>query len=485
MGKFHAKLAVLLFVAVLLAAQSLSPALAQDDDPQPVVYAVMFYSPTCAHCHKVMTEDYPKMHEEFGDQFVILFIDASTPTGNQLFNDGCDAYDIPSEGRGVPMMFLGEHVLVGDIDIPETAPVLVREGLEEGGIGYPNIPGIGPIFETAFASATQQALEIQQTQAAQPTSSEATPEAPAATEENPAVAEAGGGQSPSGTGMDAPGADTFVKPALSERLAHDPIANTLAIGVLLGLVVSAGGLTVNGFGSLDASEQEPPSWLSGETVWRISLLTALLALGLSITLLFQPAGGPLAMPMALGAMLSLLAAVIGMLNARSAPKTPSRRGRRSRRSRRVRRDTALPAWLLPVVAVGGLMVAVYLSYVEIRQVEATCGAVGDCNTVQSSKYARLFGVLPIGVLGMIGYVAILLAWTLSHLEDDRLGNFAHVALLGMTLFGVVFSTYLTFLEPFVIGATCIWCLTSAVNMALLWWLEAPAGWRALRSLTGG
>jgi uncharacterized membrane protein len=482
MGKFHVKLAVLLVVGVLLAAQSLAPVLAQDDDPPPVVYAVMFYSPTCAHCHKVMTEDYPKMREEFGDQFVVLFIDASTPTGNQLFNDGCDAYDIPPEGRGVPMMFLGEHVLVGDIDIPGTAPVLVREGLREGGIGYPNIPGIGPIFESAVASATQQALEIQQTQPAQSASSEATPEAPDATEENPAVAEGGGDQSSSGTGMDAPGADTFVKPTLSERLAHDPIANTLAIGVLLGLVVSAVGLTVNGFGSLDASEQEPPPWLSGETVWRVSLLIALLALGLSITLLFQPAGGPLAMPMALGAVLSLLVAVGGLLNARSAPKTPSRRGRRSRR---VRRDAALPAWLLPVVAVGGLMVAVYLAYVEIRQVEATCGAVGDCNTVQSSEYAHLFGVLPIGVLGVIGNVAILLAWTLSHLENDRLVNFAHVALLGMTLFGVLFSTYLTFLEPFIIGATCIWCLTSAVNMALLWWLEAPAGWRALRSLTGG
>ena len=33
-----------------------------------------------------------------------------------------------------------------------------------------------------------------------------------------------------------------------------------------------------------------------------------------------------------------------------------------------------------------------------------------------------------------------------------------------------FSIYLTFLEPFVIGATCLWCLSSAVIMTLLYLL---------------
>lgn len=31
------------------------------------------------------------------------------------------------------------------------------------------------------------------------------------------------------------------------------------------------------------------------------------------------------------------------------------------------------------------------------------------------------------------------------------------------------TIHLTFLEPFVIGATCAWCLTSAVVMTLLLW----------------
>jgi hypothetical protein len=38
---------------------------------------------------------------------------------------------------------------------------------------------------------------------------------------------------------------------------------------------------------------------------------------------------------------------------------------------------------------------------------------------------------------------------------------------GMAFFGVLFSIYLTFLEPFVIGATCMWCISSAILITLI------------------
>jgi uncharacterized membrane protein len=47
------------------------------------------------------------------------------------------------------------------------------------------------------------------------------------------------------------------------------------------------------------------------------------------------------------------------------------------------------------------------------------------------------------------------------------GNRAGIALFAMTGLGTLFSIYLTFLEPFVIGATCMWCLSSATIMTLL------------------
>jgi uncharacterized membrane protein len=120
-----------------------------------------------------------------------------------------------------------------------------------------------------------------------------------------------------------------------------------------------------------------------------------------------------------------------------------------------------------MLSVIGLGVAGYLAYVETVQVTAVCGPVGDCNTVQQSEYARLLGVIPIGVLGVAGYVMILAAWGVGRYGRGQWVNLAGLALFGMTFAGTLFSVYLTFLEPFVIGATCAWCLASAVIMTLL------------------
>jgi uncharacterized membrane protein len=136
-------------------------------------------------------------------------------------------------------------------------------------------------------------------------------------------------------------------------------------------------------------------------------------------------------------------------------------------------------WGVPVLCAVGLAVAGYLAYVETRQVKAVCGPVGDCNAVQQSEYALLFGVLPVAVLGVMGYVAILAAWAWGRLGWGRLTELTSLALFGMALLGTLFSIYLTFLEPFVVGATCSWCLTSAVMMTLILLLVTEQGWNAL------
>jgi uncharacterized membrane protein len=89
--------------------------------------------------------------------------------------------------------------------------------------------------------------------------------------------------------------------------------------------------------------------------------------------------------------------------------------------------------------------------------------------VQQSPYAHLFGIIPIGVLGVMGYLAIGSVWQFSIMGPSRWRKISLFILWGLLLFGTLFSIYLTFLEPFVIGATCAWCLTSAVVMTLLFW----------------
>jgi len=60
------------------------------------------------------------------------------------------------------------------------------------------------------------------------------------------------------------------------------------------------------------------------------------------------------------------------------------------------------AWMdvsIPWLSLIGLGVAAYLTYIETQSVQAICGPVGDCNAVQSSPYAKIWGILPVGLLG--------------------------------------------------------------------------------------
>ena len=84
----------------------------------------------------------------------------------------------------------------------------------------------------------------------------------------------------------------------------------------------------------------------------------------------------------------------------------------------------LPAWVdlaIPLLSVIGIGVALYLTYVETTKSQAFCGPVGDCNAVQSSPYATLFGWLPVGVVGMLGYLAILAAWIWKRVSKNDHG----------------------------------------------------------------
>jgi len=261
------------------------------------------------------------------------------------------------------------------LEIPQQFPDLIEKYLAQGGVDWPDIPGLAEALAAAQPTPTM-------------TSAPTATTAPASTSTTvPSTATPSSAPTPTAT---APGLILNTDPPadLSTRLAHDLAGNALAIVVLIGMVFS------------------------------VALASARLR---------RPVDPPVA----------------------------------------VRRE-----WTIPVLCLIGFVIAGYLSYVETAQVEAVCGPIGDCNTVQQSEYAQLFGLIPIGVLGLVGYVAIGIAWVVSRYSHGQFAELAAWALLGMTVFGTLFSIYLTFLEPFVIGATCAWCLASAVIMTALMWLTA-------------
>ena len=64
-------------------------------------------------------------------------------------------------------------------------------------------------------------------------------------------------------------------------------------------------------------------------------------------------------------------------------------------------------------------------------------------------------------------MGILAAWGVVTRGPVGSRRQARLSLWILAFLGTAFSAYLTFLEPFVIGATCAWCLSSALLMALL------------------
>ena len=113
--------------------------------------------------------------------------------------------------------------------------------------------------------------------------------------------------------------------------------------------------------------------------------------------------------------------------------------------------------LLVVLAVAGLLMSAYLTWVHLLGLPPVClSGNGGCETVQSSRYAEILGV-PVAALGMGGYAGVLLSAVLRGEAGALLGLF-------VTLVSVLFSAYLTYLELFVIYAICQWCVTSAALM---------------------
>ena len=114
---------------------------------------------------------------------------------------------------------------------------------------------------------------------------------------------------------------------------------------------------------------------------------------------------------------------------------------------------------IAVLATIGIAGAAYLTYVHYADLRPFCTGGGSCERVQTSDESKLLGV-PVALLGLIGYVAILV----SVFVPGDPGRFAG-AVIALSGFG--FSLYLTYAEIFVIEAICEWCVTSAVLMTLL------------------
>jgi uncharacterized membrane protein len=126
-------------------------------------------------------------------------------------------------------------------------------------------------------------------------------------------------------------------------------------------------------------------------------------------------------------------------------------------------------WISIILAVIGILDSIYLLVYKISNNNAMCLGNGDCATVNASRYSEIYGI-PVSLLGLVAYLAVL-ALLIFEMRNIVTKENSNLLVFGISLVGVVFSAYLTYIEYFVIYAVCPFCVLSAVVITLLFILS--------------
>ena len=122
--------------------------------------------------------------------------------------------------------------------------------------------------------------------------------------------------------------------------------------------------------------------------------------------------------------------------------------------------------IIGMLAFIGVFVSTYLTLYKFGYIGSLQCAVGSCETVNTSRWATFFG-LPVAAWGLGFYVSALALVVVGIQERYADSRALSLALVALTGWGVLFSGWLTYLELFVIDAICIWCVTSAVIVLVM------------------
>ena len=100
----------------------------------------------------------------------------------------------------------------------------------------------------------------------------------------------------------------------------------------------------------------------------------------------------------------------------------------------------------------------------------------NCDIVNRSIYSEIFGI-PVALLGLIWYVGMFLA-SLRAWYGKRLIEPLEMILFAASVFGFLFSLYLTYIELYVLYTICLLCVTS---QAMTFGILAASAWEYKRS----
>ena len=136
----------------------------------------------------------------------------------------------------------------------------------------------------------------------------------------------------------------------------------------------------------------------------------------------------------------------------------------------------------------GAAVAGTLWWAHRTSVILPCTSGGGCETVADSRWAHVtvgpYHDVPVALLGLIGYVALLvLSFLKMGAERPAAVRRLHALLWLVSAGGFGYSWYLQYVAHFLLQAFCVWCFTSACLMTVLFLtatLEGIAPWTRRR-----
>ncbi len=119
--------------------------------------------------------------------------------------------------------------------------------------------------------------------------------------------------------------------------------------------------------------------------------------------------------------------------------------------------------LIPAVGLLGFLDAAYLTMKHFQGISPGCSTVFGCGDVLTSQYSQIAGI-PTALLGAFYYLAIIvISLVYINKGDNKLLKYVSY----LTIVGFVFSFFLVYIQLFVIGSICIYCMFSALTSTVL------------------
>ena len=118
-----------------------------------------------------------------------------------------------------------------------------------------------------------------------------------------------------------------------------------------------------------------------------------------------------------------------------------------------------------VAAVIGFLDSIYLTWIKLAHLEVICSEIGDCEKVNTSPYSEIVGI-PVALMGASAYVIILILFFIKNRSRFWEEN-SPLYIFGVSLIGVLYSGYLTYIEIAIIHGICPYCVLSAIAILII------------------